>query len=244
MLEKYVVVDLEMTGVQVRIDSVIEIGAVKVTPDCVEYFQKLLKPRTPIPEYIEELTGITNDMVNEQGEDADEAMRAFFEFAEDLPLVGHMISCDYAFLKQWNINKGYKYDRLGVDTLKLSRQFLPELEKRTLDYLVEYYDIYRVTNHRALEDAKATNILYRCLCTEFEEEKFENAFRAKEMQYQAKKQTPATKRQQEYLKKLVKFHGIEMPEGYEAFTRSEMSRVTDRLLSQYGKMDKEETQDA
>ena len=47
MLEEYIVVDLEMTGIHPKVDSIIEIGAVKVQGNHVETFQTLVKPKCP-----------------------------------------------------------------------------------------------------------------------------------------------------------------------------------------------------
>lgn len=64
------------------------------------------------------------------------------------------------------------------------------------------------------------------------------AFRPYPLQYKVKKQSPATPQQMKYLKQFVEFHGIPMPEIYEDASRSEISRLTDQLIAQYGKMKK------
>jgi len=234
MLEEYIVVDLEMTGIHPKVDSIIEIGAVKVKKGEISYFQTLVHPRYEIPEKVVELTGITNAMV-EDAKDVDTAMTEFLEFAEELPLIGHMVIMDYGFLKQWAVNAGRKFQRDGLDTLHLSRKLQPELESHRLDDLVEYYNIPREKNHRALEDAKATNILYRSLCTEFELE-YPKDFKARPLIYKAKKQTPITVQQLRYLKEFTSYHNIPMVEGAEKLTRSEASRLTDKLITEYGAM--------
>ena len=126
MLNDYVVLDLEMTGVNPKNDSITEIGAVRVTGDYVKTFEILVHPRTKIPKDIEKLTGITNEMV-EDAAATDEAVEAFLEFAGEAPLVGHMINVDYSFIKQWAVNKGVIYERPVIDTLKLSRSFLKSI---------------------------------------------------------------------------------------------------------------------
>ena len=65
------------------------------------------------------------------------------------------------------------------------------------------------------------------------------AFRPYPLQYKVKKQSPATPQQIKYLKQFVELHGMPMPEIYEDATRSEISRLTDQLIAQYGKMKKE-----
>ena len=62
----YVVFDLETTGLDSNYDEIIEIGALRVRNNkIVEQFTTLIKPEYPIDEFITELTGITNEMVND-----------------------------------------------------------------------------------------------------------------------------------------------------------------------------------
>ena len=104
MITDYVAVDLEMTGVDPRRDQILEIGAVKCRAGRPpETFARLIRPSVPIPEPVVRLTGITEEMAA-GGADADRAMEEFFRFAEELPLVGHQLMCDYSFLKQWAVD--------------------------------------------------------------------------------------------------------------------------------------------
>ena len=70
----YTVIDLEMTGLDVKKDKVIEIGAVKVRGGIVvDTFGTLVDSKADIPERVTELTGITNEMAA-GGMSEDEAM--------------------------------------------------------------------------------------------------------------------------------------------------------------------------
>ena len=49
----------------------------------------------------------------------------FLEFCKDAPLVGHnIILFDYRMLKAKAVALGFEFDRLGVDTLIISRAML------------------------------------------------------------------------------------------------------------------------
>lgn len=237
MLESYVVVDLEMTGLRAKTDRILEIGAVKVEQHQVtEVYQKMINPGIKIPKEVQELTGITEEMA-QAGVTEQEAVEGFFAFCGELPLVGHNILFDYSFLKQYAVNHKKSFEKSGIDTLKLARKFLPELEKKTLDYLCEYLNIERSHNHRALEDAKATYVLMEYLWENYGKQEPET-FRATPLIYRAKKQSPATERQKRYLKELAEYHKINLDVDLESLTKSEASRRTDKLLAQYGKMPK------
>ena len=55
--------------------------------------------------------------------------------------MGHRILFDYGFLKRAAVNMRLDFERSGVDTLKLSRQFLSELPSRRLSALCEHFEI-------------------------------------------------------------------------------------------------------
>lgn len=237
MLDTYVVVDLEMTGLRAKTDRILEIGAVKVENHQVtEEYQRLINPGIKIPEEVQKLTGINDEMAG-NGVTELEAVEGFFEFCGELPLVGHNILFDYSFLKQYAVNHKKSFEKQGIDTLKLSRKFLPELEKKTLDYLCEYLKIKRERNHRALEDAKATHVLLEYLWGNYGGQEPE-AFQPLQLVYRAKKQSPATERQKRHLKELAEYHKINLELNFETLTKSEASRKTDYILAQYGKIPK------
>ena len=60
----YVLFDIETTGLDPEYDEIIEIGAIKVDNNKVmDEFHSLIKPDNEIDEFITNLTGITNEMV-------------------------------------------------------------------------------------------------------------------------------------------------------------------------------------
>ncbi|NBH14996.1 3'-5' exonuclease [Lachnospiraceae bacterium] len=232
---EYVAVDLEMTGLRARTDRILEIGAVKVQQgEITDFFQTLVNPQMKLPEEIISLTGITDQMAA-KGCDTYHAVQEFLTFCRGFPLAGHNIIFDYSFLKQYAINQGIPLEKEGVDTLKLARKFLPEAEKKTLDYLCEFLHIRRERTHRALEDARAAAKLLEYLKMQFGEREPE-AFLPKPLQYKAKKQQPATKQQKSRLQELVQYYQINLNREIESLNRSEASRLTDQIYCRYGKI--------
>jgi len=234
MLKDYIVVDLEMTGLNPKTDRILEIGAVKVREKQVlGTFSRLIRPECNLDTRIVELTGITDDMAS-AGEELDTAVTAFLEFAEDLIWVGHNVQFDYKYIKQWEVNHRMEKTYYSVDTLKIARKCLPALEKKTLDYLCTYYGIQRTSRHRALDDAVANRTLYEILEQHFYQEE-PDLFVKKLLQYKVKRQTPATPHQKKYLKEFIEYHRINLDIPIEKLNRSEASRLTDQLIRQYGK---------
>lgn len=150
-------------------------------------------------------------------------------------LVGQNVIFDYSFLKQWSVNHGQAFERNAVDTLKLARRFLPAEQKKDLESLCTYFGIGRERAHRALDDAMATGIVLERLKQEYGTAQPE-AFLPYALCYRTKKQTPATGRQMDGLKKYAAHYGIPETEIPEQMTRSEASRLLDRWIAVHGRM--------
>jgi len=235
MLEDYCVIDLEMTGLNPKHHKILEVAAVRVRKkEIVSECSMLIWQHQLLEEKITELTGIDQEMLAGAKEE-DEVLDHFFGFLGEDILVGQNVIFDYGFLKQAAINRKMSFERKAADTLKIARRCLPALEKRTLDALCGYYGIEIGYHHRALDDAKATYLLYERLEKEFGAVQAD-VFEPKQLIYKAKRQTPATARQKKHLKELADYHKINLNLEWETLTRNEASRQVDRIISQYGRM--------
>lgn len=231
MVNDYIALDLETTGLNPKRDRMIEVGAVKVRNGMVtETFQSLVNPGRALNETVCELTGITEEMLK-NAPDEDEVLGEILDFIGEDVLVGHRILFDYSFLKRLAVNRKLVFERKGIDTLKLARKFLPELESRRLSCLCAYYGIEH-TAHRALGDAGASSKLYQRLAELYYNEK---DFAPQELIFKIKKETPISKPQKERLYKLLDKHKIAMEYDIDKLTKNEASRITDQILSKYGR---------
>ena len=267
MEQSYVAVDLETTGLEAKRDKIIEIGAIHVVNGReIAAFHSMVNPHRRLKEQITELTGITDDMV-ENAPDIGDIIEEFAEFCEQAPLLGHRIMFDYSFLKRAAVNHGIPFEKNGIDTLKLCRHFLPEDQPKNLSAACEFFGIRRKKAHRALEDARDSHYLYQrlaeCLLTKdcplfleigtgsgkIKEEDLEDfseiclgnkevkeVFMAKPMIYKVKKEQPATKKQKEDLRYLLKYHKIDVPVEIDHLSRNEVSRLQDQIIFQYGRI--------
>ena len=130
IIEDYVAIDLEMTGLNASRDRILEIGAVRVVHKKVEAsYQAMIHPHMELSKEVIELTGITDDMAC-RGREMDEVFLEIMEFCGDFVLLGHNVMFDYGFLKQAAINQKASFERQGIDTLKIARKLLPPEEKK------------------------------------------------------------------------------------------------------------------
>lgn len=231
----YVAIDLETTGLNPRIDKIMEIGAVKVIDGQVkEEFHTLVHPRRQLEPEIITLTGISDEMLD-GAPGIEDVIGKTVEFCDGFPILGHRIIFDYSFLKQAAVNAGLSFEKEGMDTLKLCRKFMPEAERKNLTAACCYFHIDSGDAHRALADAYAASNLYRELQKRYGSEQPE-AFESKSLIYKVKKEQPATKRQKEGLRELIKYHRIDITVQIDHLSRNEVSRMTDKIISQYGRI--------
>lgn len=235
MDDTFVAADLEMTGLKVRSDRILEIGGVRVENGKItDTFQTFVNPHRRLERKIVELTGIEDEMVAEAPEEA-EAVRAFLDFAGELPLLGHNLIFDYGFLKQAAVNAGFSFERRGIDTLKIARKVLKVPESKSLDELCKYFRIFRKKKHRAVDDAEAAAELFFLLKERYG--KTEPAiFRPVQLQYRVKKQGKITPAQKRDLNHLLIYHRIEAKIEVDSMTRSEASRMIDQIYASYGRL--------
>ena len=224
-----IAIDLETTGINPEHNRIIEIGAIRV--ETGEVFHTLVNPKMPLREKTIEITGITEELLQDAISEA-EAIKGFVAFLkEDTILLGHNISFDHSFLVLAMKRCGYEVPQFfGIDTLKLSRMLCPELPKKTLEAMCEHFGIVNECAHRALEDSKATIQLYECLKEQGGE------VVPTLLSFQPKKQEPMTKKQVSFLTAILSYHHLEEKYQTEGMTKSEASRLIDQLLFTYGRI--------
>ena len=235
MIKNYVSLDLETTGLDAKKNKILEIGAVKVRDfEVVDTFSRLINPGVVVDERITEITGITNEMVENEPY-VDEVLPKFIDFCGDDVIIGHNMLFDYSFLKRNAINRNLTFDHLTLDSLKIARKYLGHLESRSLEFLCKYYGIEDDNHHRAYNDALATHELYKRLCGEEFFDENSSVFIPSEIVYKVKKEQPITQRQINYLNDLIKYHKIEFDADINRLTRNEASRHIDKIIFNYGK---------
>lgn len=158
--DKYVVVDLETSGLSPEWDMIIEIGAIKVQDGKInDIFQQLVYPREKISSFIEQLTGITNKML-EGAPLINDVLPQFDEFIGDSIVVGHNVNFDVNFLYDNYENiLGKPFRNDFIDTMRISRKVLPGLDHYRLTDIVYELGIEGSNFHRALSDCEYT---YKC----------------------------------------------------------------------------------
>ena len=162
--QTYVVFDFETTGFNAGgVDSIIEIGAVKIKDGMIiEKYDELIYPGRPLPQKIVEVTNITDTML--EGKDNEEnAVKRFIEWFGDCPMVAHNAKFDVSFLemayKKYNLGK---FTNPVIDTLELSRTLDNNYARHSLSALVKRYEVPwdESAHHRGDYDAEGTALVF------------------------------------------------------------------------------------
>ena len=159
----FVVLDLETSGASPQSGSAItEIGAVKVCGGQVlGTFKTFVNPGNPLPPFITELTGITDEMLQDAPQ-IQSVLPLLFEFLgseKTTVFVAHNAPFDLSFLKASAALYGYLWPNFRViDTVKAARFVLTkdDVANYQLGTLAAYFRTEISPNHRALDDALAT----------------------------------------------------------------------------------------
>ncbi len=162
--EKFVVFDLETTGFSPEHNKIIEIGAVKVENGKItDKFSTFVNPEVPIPFRIEELTGISDNMVLDAPV-IEKILPEFLEFCEGCIMVAHNASFDMSFIDKNCERQGLACDKTVVDTVAMARVLLPNLNRFKLDTVAKALGVSLENHHRAVDDAACTaNIFVKFL---------------------------------------------------------------------------------
>ena len=194
MSKKYIVLDTETTGLEVKQGHrVIEIGAVLLNDRKKSdiHFHSYLNPSRLIDEEASKVHGITNaDLENKPS--FDEIAEEFIEFIEGSTLVIHNAPFDVGFLNHELKLASTSFPMLEdiceiEDSLSLARDKYPG-QRNSLDALAVRYDIsgYDRTFHGALLDANILADVYMRLTGgqskfEFDSNGVSNATNAKKV---------------------------------------------------------------
>ncbi|KSU62549.1 DNA polymerase III [[Bacillus] enclensis] len=156
----YVVFDVETTGLSAVYDTIIELAAVKIKDgEIIDRFESFANPHHPLSATTIDLTGITDDMVQNAPE-INDVLHDYHEWVGDDILVAHNASFDMGFL-----NAGYQKAGLSkaanpvIDTLELARLLYPQFKNHRLNTLAKKFDVELTQHHRAIYDAEATGYL-------------------------------------------------------------------------------------
>ena len=152
--------DIETTGLDPEHEAILEIGIVRFRgEDVLDEWSSLVDPQRPIPHKVTELTGITEEMVKQQGATLWDALREAQRIVGNAPIIGHNISFDLSFFKNLKAPPPFAKNAL-LDTFELASILVPHAGRYSLGALALELGLSLSESHRALADARTAHQLY------------------------------------------------------------------------------------
>ena len=148
--------DIETTGLNPKKDKIIEIGVRLFDGNRIESeWDSLINPHCHIPEFITGLTGITNEMVrNAPG--IQDILGDLAAFIGTAPILGHNIRFDLSFFEKYNLFPV----NTSLDTYEMAAVLMPSASRYNLGALARELIVPQNVQHRALDDARTTHLVF------------------------------------------------------------------------------------
>lgn len=156
---EWVFLDIETTGLDTKNDEIIEMAVIKANKTEIKSrWSVLIKQNNPIPKNIIELTGITNEILN-NGIKMNDALLELSKIIERNIVICYNKKFDIIFLER-------EYRKYGIeipfnkvtDALVVARKKIMDIENYKLSCLAKYFKISYKEQHRAMSDCE---VLYR-----------------------------------------------------------------------------------
>ena len=216
ILSKYIVLDIETTGFDIRNDRIIELAAI-----CYEYgkkvseFHSMINPGMIIPPDVVSLTGISQNDVDDAPA-LEDIEGDFLQFIGELPIIGHnALTFDIPFL---SAQLSSVLENPVIDTLPMARKVFDLLPRHKLEYLNDVLHLDSAGSHRAINDVETTNALLwaclsprkyeRCVHTAFLNHRLNHHSEYKQRKHSPQRDTAKTQKRDAYLQK--KFQKIDI----------------------------------
>ncbi|MBI5640535.1 MAG: 3'-5' exonuclease [Nitrospirae bacterium] len=171
----YVVIDTELTGLDLKKDSVVSIGAVRMKGGRIDLgnaFYRMVNPSSEMDHRSIVVHEITPSDVAEKPPVAD-VLSEFLDFCRDAVIVGHFISMDMDFIgKEIKRGRGPRMKNSMVDTFRLygwikssqtgfSSHYHADTDDLNLFSIAREYGVPVNGAHNALSDAFMTAQLFQ-----------------------------------------------------------------------------------
>ena len=115
----YAIVDIETTGSYAANNGITELAIVLFDGNkIIDRFETLINPGSPIPHFVQVLTGISPDMVKDAPRFCEVAAKVY-DILKDTVFVAHHVNFDYSFIKHQLSVEGYELDTRKLCTVRI-----------------------------------------------------------------------------------------------------------------------------
>lgn len=154
-----VAVDLETTGLSPLVDKIIEIAAVKITPEgVVTSYHQLINPLIDIPEFTIQFHGLKNEDL-QQSPTIKKPLKEFWEFVGRHPMIAHNSTFDLGYLIKSSHDFQIEFPPLDIfDSCRYARAVYKKADNAPENFklsTLSQYVGFPLQHHVAIEDTYA-----------------------------------------------------------------------------------------
>jgi len=177
---KYIIIDIETTGLDKANSSIIEVGALLVNNNNIkERFSSFVKYDGVLSEEVKRITGIDDKML-EDAPTIKEVINKLNKFVDNIPVVAHNgLDFDFPILKHYGFKASEKYDSMDFAFFVLPTN----KNGHSIKELANYFNL-KEASHRALGDCET---LFQLICKLQEEYQKRNKSKKEALKYIAEK---------------------------------------------------------
>lgn len=160
----YVILDVETTGLDPETDRITEIAMIKVSNGSeVGRYRTYVRTDYKIPENVQKLTGITDELIEKEGVSEEEIIKPINEFICNSVVVGYNVKFDVAFVR--NLLKRYNKElalKKIIDIMSIARKKIYDVSNYKMKTIADYFSLDTSGLHSAMSDCELTQrILYK-----------------------------------------------------------------------------------
>ena len=155
--KKYVVLDVKTTGPDVKVDRIIEIGAIKVQDGkIIDTYDAFIKINQKLPENIEGLTGISDQYINDNGISLRDGLIGLERFVDGEMVIGYnILDFDIRVLRYECKRENVDFYLKRVKDIYLAvKKKMKEISNYRLETVAEQLEIVIEERRRAIDDCK------------------------------------------------------------------------------------------
>lgn len=166
-MKTFVVLDLETTGLNPYEGEITEVAAIKVNAETLEVvntFTSLVKVSCKLDDFIINLTGITNELLDKEGREQEEVLKELNEFIGNDYVYAHYSVFDQSWTAVHMVKRNINLKASGwLDTKDIFDLYLDFENKpnNKLETFIKHYGLAESEDHRAMSDAMHTLNLMR-----------------------------------------------------------------------------------
>lgn len=154
--ENCLILDIETTGLSPFKDDIMEIGILVIQNGQLASERKwLVQSDKPIPPDIQEMTGITNDLCKEEGENISDILSEVYDILNGKEVIGYHASFDAAFLEAAFERNHFALPSFHMSDAEMAaKRLLPHLPDYKMQTVASHLGIAKTQQHRALADCR------------------------------------------------------------------------------------------